>query len=118
MDKTRAAAKQANAMQQLAEQLPVITDRLAAIEAQLATSPAAAILSAELAPSEPPATAAQVATLDKRVDELFISLMPAADLAERLAAIEGKLASLVGLAEQLSEIKTLLARLPQPQQRR
>lgn len=106
MDKTRAAARQANAMQKLAEQLPAITDRLAAIEQQLAAPVEA---SAELIAIEPPATAAQIAEISRRLDELFISLMPAVDLAQRLD----------GLVDQLAEIKTLLAqRQPAPQNQR
>src|SRR5262245_3110739 len=97
MDKTRAAARQANAMQRLAEHLPGITDRLAAIEQQLA----APVEVAELAPSESPATIAQVT-----------------EIVVRLNAIEAALSSLGGLAEQLTEIKTQLARLPQPQNQR
>jgi hypothetical protein len=89
MDRSRAAAKQAAAMQQLAEQLPAITTRLEAIEQQLA-APVAIEAGAELVATEPPATAAQVT-----------------DLADRLTAIE----------QQLGEIKTLLAqRTAQPQQ--
>lgn len=107
MDKTRAAAKQANAIQRLAEHLPGIADRLSAIEQQLAVPAGAAPLLADLVEIEPMATAAQLAALDRRLDELYIGLMPAADLARKLDS----------LADQLAEIKALLTKQP-PQQRR
>lgn len=106
MDKTRAAARQANAMQKLADHLPSITDRLAAIEQQLTAPAAAEIEFAELIAVEPAATAAQLAEIASRLDALIISLMPAVDLVERFDNLSG----------QLSEIKALLAKPQQPPQ--
>jgi hypothetical protein len=69
MDRSRAAAKQAAAMERLAEQLPAITTRLEAIEQQLA-APALVEASAELVATEPPATATQVAELAARLERI------------------------------------------------